>query len=201
MIDLRKRFKEEILPKLQKELNIKNSMSAPRLSKIMVNMGIKDALTDKKSLGEASLLLMQITGQKPKVTKAKKSIATFKLREGDEIGLVVTIRGRRMYDFFEKIVAIVLPRLRDFHGVNRNSFDKRGNYSIGFYEHTVFPEIDSGRGERIRGVEVTIVTTAKDDKQGFALLEGLGMPFAHEQGKPMVDKGILVLTTGRRKDG
>ncbi len=168
------------MPKLQKELNIKNPMRVPRLSKIMVNMGIKDALTDKKNLEQASILLTQIAGQKPKVTKAKKSIATFKLREGDKIGLVVTIRGKRMYDFFAKIVTIVLPRLRDFHGVNRNSFDKRGNYSIGFYEHTVFPEIDSGKGEKVRSVEVTIVTTAEDDKGGFALLEGLGMSFKKE---------------------
>lgn len=177
MNKLQEKFKKEILLKLQKELGIKNPMKAPKLSKIVVNMGVKDALSDKKNMQNATSILSQITGQKPKVTKSKKSIASFKLREGDEIGLVVTLRGKRMYDFFEKLVSIILPRLRDFHGVRKTSFDKRGNFTLGFAEHTVFPEIDPGKVEKAQGLEIVIVTTAKNDKEGLSLLESLGMPF------------------------
>lgn len=141
-------------------------------------MGVKDALSDKKNIEKAIEVLGQITGQKPKITKAKKAISTFKLREGDEIGLMVTLRGKRMYDFFQKLVGVVLPRLRDFHGVPTKSFDGRGNYSLGFAESLVFPEIDPGKIDKIQGLEITIVTTAKDDKEGFALLKSLGMPFS-----------------------
>ena len=177
MSELQEKFKKEILSKLQKELELKNPMGVPRLSKIVINMGVKDALSDKKNVQSAASVLAQITGQKPKVTKSKKSIAAFKLREGDEIGLVVTLRGKRMYNFFEKLVSIVLPRLRDFHGVRKTSFDKRGNYTLGFVEHTVFPEIDPGKIEKVQGLEIVIVTTAKNDQEGMFLLKSLGMPF------------------------
>lgn len=162
---------------LQEKLGIKNFFALPKLEKIVINMGVKDVLNDKKNLEKAQTILTKISGQKPKVTKARKAISTFKLREGDEVGLAVTLRGKRMYDFFEKLANIVLPRLRDFRGTRRNSFDGRGNYTIGFEESTVFPEIDPATVDRSQGLEVVIVTTAKDDKEGFTLLENLGMPF------------------------
>jgi len=177
MDTLKNRFKKEIAGVLQKELGLKNSMAVPALSKIVVNMGVKDAVADKKNLEKASLILAQITGQKPKWASAKKSISSFKLREGDKIGLVVTLRGQKMYDFFERLISVVMPRFRDFHGVKKTSFDGNGNYSLGFTESTVFPEIDPGKIDRVQGFEVTIVTTATDDKSGFALLKALGMPF------------------------
>ncbi len=177
MSNLQDTFKKEIAEKLQTTLGIKNPMSVPKLSKIVINMGVKDALSDKKNMEKASQVLGQIAGQKPRVMKAKKSISTFKLREGDEIGLVTTLRGERMYDFYEKLVSIVFPRLRDFHGVKRESFDGRGNYTLGFVESAVFPEIDPGKVDKIQGLEITIVTTAKNDREGLALLEALGMPF------------------------
>lgn len=175
--NLEEKFEKEMVKSLQVKLGLKNRMAVPKISRIVVNMGVKDAIADKKNLEKASVVLAQITGQKPKVTKAKTSIAAFKLREGQEIGLMTTLRGKRMYDFFEKLVNIVLPRLRDFHGVRKTSFDGRGNYSLGFAEFTVFPEIDEGKVERVQGMEVNIVTTAKNNKDGFALLEMLGMPF------------------------
>lgn len=177
MATLRKKFKEELVTKLQKDLSLKNIMAVPALSKIVVSIGVKEALSDKKNLERSSAVLTQITGQKAKITKAKKSIATFKLREGDEIGVVVTLRGKRMYDFFEKLVSIALPRVRDFRGISRNSFDGRGNYTLGFSESNVFPEIDPGKLEKNFGVGITIVTTAKNDEEGRALLTALGMPF------------------------
>lgn len=176
-MNLQEKFTKEIVGQLKKELEIKNNMALPKLLKIVVNMGVKDALLDKKSVEKAAEILAQISGQKPKVTKAKKSIATFKLREGDEVGLAVTLRGKRMYDFFEKITTIVLPRLRDFHGVRTTSFDKHGNYTLGFVESAVFPEIDLAKVDKIQGLEISIVTTARDNKEGFALLKALGMPF------------------------
>lgn len=169
-------FKTKYL-ELQKELGIKNPMAVPMLSKIVVNMGVKDALTDKKNMEKASEILSRICGQKPKVTAAKKAISGFKLREGDQIGLVVTLRGKKMHDFFTKLVGIVMPRFRDFHGVRRESFDGQGNYNLGIVESTVFPEIDPGKADKIQGLEISIVTTAKNDKSGFALLKTLGMPF------------------------
>lgn len=177
MDNLITRFNTVIVKDLQKELKVKNFLAVPRIKKIVVNMGIKDALVDKKNIDNAVLILTQIAGQKPKIAKAKKSIATFKLRQGDKIGVAVTLRGKRMYDFYEKLIAIVLPRLRDFRGVSIKSFDGRGNYSLGFSESTVFPEIDPSQIEKNQGIEITIVTTAKDDKQGLALLKSLGMPF------------------------
>jgi large subunit ribosomal protein L5 len=176
-MDLRTKYNKEIAKKLQEELGIKNVNAVPKLKKIVLNMGIKDALSDKKNIDKSVEVMGQITGQKPKITTAKKSIATFKLREGDKIGTMVTLRGKRMYDFFDKLVAIVLPRLRDFRGVPTTSFDKNGNYSLGFSEDTVFPEIDPGKIDRLQGVELTIVTSAKDRKEGEALLRALGMPF------------------------
>ncbi|QQG40937.1 MAG: 50S ribosomal protein L5 [Candidatus Levyibacteriota bacterium] len=162
---------------LQQKLNIKNVMAVPKISKIVVNMGVKDVVQDKKNIERAAVILSQITGQKPKITSAKKSIATFKLREGDQIGVMVTLRGKRMHDFFTKLTSIVLPRLRDFRGVSKKQFDGHGNYTLGFSEHTVFPEIDPGKVEKVFGFEVVIVTTARDNKEGLALLEMLGMPF------------------------
>lgn len=168
---------EEKQKQLKEKLGIKNMHAVPRISKIVINMGVKDALSDKKNIEKAQAVLSRISGQKPKVTKAKKAISTFKLRQGDEIGLVVTLRRKRMYDFYEKLANIVLPRLRDFHGVPTTSFDGRGNYTLGFTESTVFPEIDPATIDRAQGLEIVIVTTAKDNKEGFALLENLGMPF------------------------
>lgn len=164
------------IEKLQKELGIKNPMALPRLVKIVLGMGIKDAVSDKKNLEQMIPVLSSITGQKPKVTRAKKSIASFKLREGEEIGLVVTLRGKRMYDFFERLTKVVLPRLRDFHGVKR-ILDKQGNYSLGFSEYSVFPEIDPGSVTKMQGMQVTIVTSGSSEKEGLVLLEALGMPF------------------------
>ncbi len=177
MDNLQTRFKKQIVGLLQKELGLSNVMAVPTLSKIVVNMGVKDAIADKKNLEKASVIMAQITGQKPKWAVAKKSISSFKLREGDKIGLVITLRGKRMYDFFERLISVVLPRFRDFHGVRKVSFDGSGNYTLGFTESTVFPEIDPGKIDKVQGFEVTIVTTAADDKSGFALLKALGMPF------------------------
>lgn len=177
MNSLQERFKKEIAVLLQKELGLKNAMAVPTLSKIVVNMGVKDAIADKKNLEKASIIMAAITGQKPKWASARKSISSFKLREGDKIGLVVTLRGRKMYDFFERLISVVLPRFRDFHGVGKESFDGKGNYTLGFTESTVFPEIDPGKVDKIQGFEVSIVTTATDDKSGFTLLKAMGMPF------------------------
>ncbi|MBI1982198.1 MAG: 50S ribosomal protein L5 [Candidatus Levybacteria bacterium] len=168
---------KDITGDLQKKLDIKNPMRVPRMTKIVVNAGVKDAVLDKKNIEKAEAILAQITGQKPKITKAKKAIASFKLRKGDEIGLMVTLRGKRMYSFFEKLVSIVLPRLRDFHGVKRESFDGHGNYTLGLSEYAVFPEVDLAKIDKMQGIELTIVTTAKSNIEGIALLEALGMPF------------------------
>src|SRR3989338_1469485 len=143
----------------------------------MFFLSVIASLTDKKNIEKAAVILSQVTGQKPKWASAKKSISAFKLREGDKIGLVVTLRGRKMYDFFERLISIVMPRFRDFHGVKKTSFDGNGNYTLGFTESTVFPEIDPGKVDKIQGFEVSIVTSAANDKSGFALLKALGMPF------------------------
>lgn len=175
---LQDKFKTEIAKELETSLGIKNVNAVPALSKIVVNMGVKDVLADKKNIEKGAEILAQITGQKPKVMKAKKSISSFKLREGDEIALMVTLRGKRMYDFYQKLVTIIFPRFRDFHGVRRESFDGHGNYTLGFAESTVFPEVDASKVDKVQGLEVSIVTTAKDDNQGYELLKGLGMPFS-----------------------
>lgn len=177
MDTLEKRFTETISKEVQKKLGIKNVMATPRITRIVLNMGIRDAVGDKKNVERGVKILTTITGQKPKTTKAKKSIASFKLREGDQIGAMVTLRGKRMYAFFDKVVSIVLPRIKDFHGVKRTSFDDQGNYTLGFSEYSVFPEIDPGSVERIQGLEVVIVTSARNKEEGLALLEAMGMPF------------------------
>ena len=171
------KFNDQIVKDLQKDLGMQNLFAVPRIKKIVINVGIKDALSDKKNIDNSVAILTQITGQKPKITAAKKSIATFKLREGDKIGAVVTLRGKRMYDFYEKLVGIVLPRLRDFRGVPKKSFDGRGNYSLGFSEAIVFPEIDPSKIEKNQGVEITIVTSARNNEEAAKLLTALGMPF------------------------
>lgn len=180
MSDLRKKIKEEISPKLQKDLGIKNVMAVPSLSKIVINAGVRNAVSDKKNIEVVATALSAITGQKPKITAAKKAIAAFKLREGDKIGLVVTLRGKRMYEFFDKLISIVLPRLRDFHGVRKNSFDQAGNYTLGITEFNIFPEIDVGKMDAAllgQGLEISIVTTAGDKKRGLAFFSELGVPF------------------------
>ncbi len=181
MDTLEKRYKEKIAKELQTKLGVTNVMAIPAMKKIVVNMGVKDAVLDKKHVTKAVDVMTQITGQKPKVVKSKKSIATFKLREGDPIGVVVTLHGKRMYEFLEKIIDIVLPRIKDFRGVSRTSFDGHGNYALGFPEYAVFPEIDLSTVDRIQGLEVIVVTNAGTDEKGFALMEALGIPFMKEK--------------------
>jgi len=181
MNSLQEKFKKEILKTLQTNLGIKNVHEVPQLLKIVINMGVKDALVDKKNIEKASEVLGLIAGQKPKIMKAKQPISAFKLRQGDQIGLMVTLRGKRMYDFYQKLTSIVFPRLRDFHGVKQTSFDGRGNYTLGFAESTVFPEIDPSKVDKIQGLEISIVTTAKNNQHGHELLKALGMPFRKEQ--------------------
>lgn len=182
-MELQNKYNTTIAKELQKKLNIKNVMAVPRLQKIVVNMGVQGAVGDKKVMEKMAGALAQVTGQKPKVTRARKAIAGFKLRQGDAIGLVVTLRGKRMYAFIDRIITIVLPRIKDFRGIKRTSFDGRGNYSLGFHEYSVFPEIDPASVERLQGMEIIFVTSAADNEQSFALLEALGMPFAKEQQK------------------
>ena len=158
-----------------------NSMAKAKLVKIILTVGVKEALDDKKMLESVATHLAQISGQKPKETRAKKSIATFKLRAGDPIGVMATLRGKKMRDFFQKLVSVVLPRVRDFHGVSVKGFDTMGNYTIGFQEIIVFPEIDPSKTEKMKGLQVTIVTTAKSSEEGKKLLEELGMPFKKEE--------------------
>jgi len=174
---LQEKYNKEIAKSLQTELKIKNPLATPKLSKIIINMGVKDAIADKKNMEKGAEILSLIAGQKAKVMKAKKSISSFKLREGEEIALTVTLRGKRMYDFYQKLTSIVFPRFRDFHGVKKTSFDGHGNYTLGFSECTVFPEIDPSKTDGAQGFEVSIVTTAKDNNAGFELLKALGMPF------------------------
>jgi len=180
-MELKKRYNDEIVKKLEKDLDIKNPMAVPHLVKIVVNMGVKDAASDKKIIEKMSGALGQVTGQKAKPTKARLAIAGFKIRQGDTIGLMVTLRGKRMYEFYDRLVKIVLPRLKDFRGVPRGSFDGKGNYTLGFHEYSTFPEIDPASVDRLQGMEMVFVTSATDNRQGFALLEALGMPFAKEK--------------------
>jgi len=177
MARLQERYKEEIAPKLMKEFGYKNIMQVPKLKKIVLNIGLGEAIQNPKAMEAADSDLVAISGQHPVITRAKKSIASFKLREGMPIGLMVTLRGERMYEFFDRLVNIVYPRVRDFRGIPRDSFDGRGNYTLGIKEQIVFPEINYDKVDKIRGLEVTIVTTATDDKGGRQLLEALGMPF------------------------
>jgi large subunit ribosomal protein L5 len=174
---LREKFHKEIAPALQKELQLENPMAVPRLHKIVVNMGIGEATQNPKMLDPAVNELSQITGQKPVVTRAKKSIAQFKVREGQSIGAMVTLRGDHMYEFLDRLVNVVLPRVRDFRGVSTKSFDGRGNYTLGLRDQLIFPEIDYAKVEKLKGMNVTIVTTARDDNQARALLRHFDMPF------------------------
>lgn len=177
MGDFKKRYYSEIVKNLKEKLHLKNSMAVPKLVKIVVNTSNREFLSDKKTLERVKEELLAITGQAPKISKAKVSVATFKLREGDDIGLSVTLRRDRMYDFFEKLVKIVFPRVKDFNGVDVSSLDGRGNITIGFSEHTVFPEIDMGKVDKIRGLQVVIVTSSRNKEEGKLLLEEMGMPF------------------------
>ena len=174
---LRAKFEKEVAPALLKELELKNPMAVPRLHKIVVNMGVGEATQNAKVLDPAVNELGQITGQKPVVTRAKKSIAAFKVRQGQSIGAMVTLRGDRMYEFFDRLVNIVLPRVRDFRGVSSKSFDGRGNYTIGLHDQLIFPEISYEKVDKLKGMNVTIVTTAANDNQARSLLKQMGMPF------------------------
>jgi len=178
MNELYRRYREDVAPALMKEFEYGNSMRVPRLEKVVVNIGLGEALQNAKALDAAVGDLTAITGQKPIVTRAKRSIAQFRLRSGNAIGAKVTLRGERMWDFLERLTALALPRLRDFRGVPTRSFDGRGNYSLGLREQLAFPEIDYDKIDRLRGLEVSIVTTAKTDEESKRLLELLGMPFA-----------------------
>src|SRR5437867_89904 len=174
---LKARFSKGGAPERMKEFELKNPMAVPHLHKIVVNMGMGEATQNAKVLDPAVNELGQVTGQKPVVTRAKKSIAAFKVREGMPIGAMVTLRGDRMYEFFDRLVSVVLPRVRDFKGVSTKAFDGRGNYTIGLHDQLIFPEIDYARVDKLKGINVTIVTTAANDNQGRALLKHLGMPF------------------------
>ena len=174
---LQAKYKDEIVPALVKEFGYTTIMQAPRLEKIVINIGVGDATANAKALDDAVNDLTIISGQKPVITKAKKSIATFKVREGQAIGCKVTLRGVRMYEFLDKLVTIALPRVRDFRGVSRNAFDGHGNYTLGVKEQLIFPEIDYDKIAKVRGMDVVIVTTARTDKEAASLLEKLGMPF------------------------
>jgi large subunit ribosomal protein L5 len=174
---LRTRFEKEVSASLMKELELKNPMAVPRLNKIVVNMGVGEATQNAKLIDPAVNELGQISGQKPVITRAKKSIAAFKVREGMPIGAMVTLRGDRMYEFFDRLISIVLPRVRDFKGVSTKSFDGRGNYTLGLHDQLIFPEIDYAKVANLKGMNVTIVTTARSDDQARTLLKHLGMPF------------------------
>jgi large subunit ribosomal protein L5 len=176
---MKQRYVAEAIPALKSEFGYQNAMQVPRLEKIVVNIGLGEALTNSKAVDAAVGDLALITGQRAIVTKAKKSIATFKVREGNPVGAKVTLRGERMWDFFERLTRVALPRIRDFRGVSGKAFDGRGNYTLGFKEQLSFPEIDFDKIDRLRGLEVTIVTTAKSDEESRRLLALLGMPFAN----------------------
>ena len=174
---LKERYKNEIVPQLEKDLDIKNINQVPKLVKVVVNMGVGAAASDSKLLDGAIADLRAITGQQPMVCRAKKSIAGFHIREGMAIGAKVTLRGDRMWEFLDRLLAVALPRVRDFRGINPDSFDGRGNYSLGITEQLIFPEIDYDKIDRTRGMDITVVTSAETDEQGYALLKALGFPF------------------------
>ncbi len=180
MSQLKEKYTKEIVPQLMERLQFQNVMQVPRLEKIVLNIGLGEAITNAKALEAGEADLGAITGQHPVITRSKRSIAAFRLRVGMAIGVKVTLRGKRMWDFFEKLVTITLPRVREFSGIPRNAFDGRGNYTLGFKEQTVFPEIEFDKVDKVRGLEVVIVTTAKTDEEGRTLLELLGMPFVKE---------------------
>jgi large subunit ribosomal protein L5 len=174
---LLKKYKEESIPLLKEKFGYENPMQLPRIEKVVLNMGLGEAIQNGKIIDSASNELMLISGQKPLVRRAKKSIATFKLREGMPIGCMVTLRGIRMYDFLTKLINIAIPRIRDFRGISPKAFDGRGNYTLGIKEHLIFPEIDYDKIDKIKGLNITIVTTAETDEEGRFLLASLGMPF------------------------
>ncbi|HEX76486.1 MAG TPA: 50S ribosomal protein L5 [Dehalococcoidia bacterium] len=177
MSQLKERYTKEIVPQLMSKFEYKNVMQVPKLRKIVLNIGLGEAIQNPKALEAAEGDLAAISGQHPVITRAKRSIASFKLRAGMPIGVMVTLQGRRMYDFFDKLVNVVLPRIRDFQGVSRDSFDGEGNYTLGIKEQIVFPEIDYDKVDKLRGLEVTIVTTTASNEESRNLLEFLGMPF------------------------
>lgn len=174
---LKDRYNKEIVSQMIKKYGYKNAMEVPRLTKVVLNIGLGESLSNPKAMEAAEKDLVAIAGQHPVVTKAKKSIASFKLRAGVPIGLMVTLRDKRMYEFVDKLVSVVLPRIRDFQGVSRDAFDGQGNYTLGMKEQTVFPEIEYDKVDKTRGLEITVVTTAKTDEDGRRLLEVMGMPF------------------------
>ncbi len=177
MARLKERYQKEVAPAIAREFGIENPMAVPRLDKIVLNMGMGEAIANAKVLDVAVEELRAIAGQKPVITRAKKSIASFKLRQGMPIGVMVTLRGEQMYEFFDRLVSIALPRVRDFRGVSPKAFDGRGNYTIGIREQLIFPEIDFNKVDKLRGMNISIVTTARDDDQARSLLKALGMPF------------------------
>jgi large subunit ribosomal protein L5 len=177
MARLKERYTREIIPALVKELGYGNVYQVPRVEKVVINMGLGEAIQNPKALDSAVNELAAISGQKPVVTKAKKAIANFKLREGMSIGCMVTLRGNRMYEFLDRLMNVALPRVRDFRGVSDRSFDGRGNYSMGIREQIIFPEIDLDKIDKVRGLTISVVTTARSDAEGKALLKALGMPF------------------------
>ncbi len=172
-----KKYQDEVIPQLMKDFSLKNIMQVPKLDRIVINMGLGEAVQNAKLIEAATEELMAITGRKPVVTRAKKSIAGFKLREGMPIGVMVTLRGDQMYDFLDRLITIALPRTRDFKGISPKAFDGRGNYTLGVREQIIFPEINYDKVDRIKGMNITFVTTAETDEQGRALLKSLGMPF------------------------
>jgi large subunit ribosomal protein L5 len=170
-------YREQVVPRLREELKIGNLMQVPRISKITVNMGVGEAVAEKKVMDAAVADLAKITGQKPLITKSRKAIASFKIRAGLQIGAKVTLRGRRMYEFLDRLISIAMPRIRDFRGVSPRSFDGRGNYSLGVKEQIIFPEVEYDQIDQVRGMDITITTTARDDRMGRALLEAFNFPF------------------------
>jgi large subunit ribosomal protein L5 len=180
---LKVRYREEVLPRLKDELGLSNPMQVPRLSKVVINMGVGDSLKDARMLEAATADLAVITGQRPIVTKARKSIAGFKLREGMSIGAKVTLRGDRMWEFIDRLITVAIPRIRDFRGLSRAAFDGHGNFTLGLTEQLIFPEIDYDKVVKVRGMDITVVTTAETDDEGRALLIALGFPF---EGAPAV---------------
>ena len=174
---LRDKYQKDVIPALKKEFGYSNIMAVPKIQKVVVNMGLGEATSNAKIADTGADEVARITGQKPVITRAKKSIAQFKLRQGMPVGTMVTLRGERMYEFLDRLITVALPRVRDFRGVSANSFDGRGNYSLGLKEQIVFPEIDFNKVDKTRGMNISIVTTARDDEQARALLKALGMPF------------------------
>jgi len=176
---LKETYRQDVVPALMKEFGYRNAMEVPRLEKVVINIGMGEALQNPKAMDSAASDIAAITGQKPVITRARRSIANFKIREGNAIGLMVTVRGDHMWEFIDRMVNAALPRIRDFHGVSNKGFDGRGNYSLGIREQLIFPEIEYDKIDHIRGLQITLVTTARNDEEGKRLLQLLGMPFSH----------------------